>query len=372
MDFAACFQPSYRVSRERLLERAHALAPRLGVTIDSRAIRPRGPGGETLALDFAIFGARRPAHALVISSGTHGVEGYTGSALQHWVLDEVLPHLRLAPGTAIVLQHANNPYGFAWHRRVNESNVDYNRNFRDDFDPAQCSADYEALFDELNPPDLDPEAERARWGRIDAFVAAHGARRFQQAVAEGQYKYPKGLQFGGHRREEGAQHLLALVREHLAGARSVRWIDVHTGLGAFGACELICGAPAGSACLENTRAVWGDEVKSATSGESISTPVSGVLDRGVEAALPPDCRLAFVFPEYGTLPFDQVFRALRADNWLHAHGDPRGEAAEPIRAAMLAAFRPDRDDWKRTVLSHASGLVERALATLPGVERRPR
>ena len=32
---------------------------------------------------------------------------------------------------SIVLLHASNPYGFAWGRRVNEDNVDLNRNFVD-------------------------------------------------------------------------------------------------------------------------------------------------------------------------------------------------------------------------------------------------
>ena len=103
MDLADAFQPNYRTSRERLLAGAHALAPRLGTLVDSRAIARRGPDGETLALDFTVFGARRPRHALVLSSGTHGVEGYTGSAIQHHVLAHVLPRLRLAPGTAVVL-----------------------------------------------------------------------------------------------------------------------------------------------------------------------------------------------------------------------------------------------------------------------------
>ncbi len=153
---SSTFQPSYRVSRERLLEGAHQLSGRLDVCVDSRDLAQRGPDGETLALDFVVFGARRPRHAVVVSSGTHGVEGYTGSAIQHWVLQQLLPRLTLAPDTALILQHANNPYGFAWHRRVNENNVDLNRNFQQQFDPMLCSPDYESLFEAINPPDLEP------------------------------------------------------------------------------------------------------------------------------------------------------------------------------------------------------------------------
>ena len=81
-DPADYFPASYRVSRERLLAAAHALSPLHDVCVDSRAIAPRGPDGETLALDFVVFGARRPRHVLVVSSGTHGVEGFTGAVTE--------------------------------------------------------------------------------------------------------------------------------------------------------------------------------------------------------------------------------------------------------------------------------------------------
>jgi hypothetical protein len=366
-DLADYFQPSYAVSRERLLEAAHRLAPRHGVVVDSRSIDARGPAGETLALDFTIFGARRPRHALVLSSGTHGVEGYTGSAVQHYVLDRVLPRLRLAPDCAIVLQHANNPYGFAWHRRVNEDNVDFNRNFLERFDPSVCDPDYVRLHDELNPPDLDPDNERGRFARIDAFIAAHGLRRFQQAAIGGQYRYPQGMQFGGHARSQGTRHLLALVREHLCEAKVVAWLDFHTGLGAFGECELVTGAPTDSDCYAFSRETWPGFVKSATSGESVSTPLNGLLDRGLEAALPPGCRFAFGYPEYGTYEPLRMLSAIRTDNWIHLHGDPSDETGRRLKVEVLEAFRPASRDWQRRVVETGAALVEQALAVVPGI-----
>ncbi|MCZ7560691.1 MAG: M14 family metallopeptidase [Burkholderiaceae bacterium] len=368
-DPAAFFQPSYRVSRERLLDSAHALSARHPVLVDSRSIAPRGPEGETLALDWVCFGARRPRHALVLSSGTHGVEGYTGSAIQHHALAEVLPGLALATDTALVIQHANNPYGFAWHRRVNEDNVDFNRNFRERFDPTQCSADYEALHDCLNPGDLDPEREAARWTRIDAFIAEHGLRRFQQSAVEGQYRYPEGMQFGGHAQAAGTRHLLALVREHLRDAQTVIWLDFHTGLGDFGACELITGAPLDDAGYAFSQKVWEAGVKSAAGGESVSTPLNGLLDRGLAAALPAGARFAFAYPEYGTWEPMRVIRAMRADNWLAHHGDRGDATGRAIEAEMLEAFRPDSRDWERRVVASGAALVAQALARLPGAKR---
>lgn len=369
-DPADNFQPSYRVSRERFLEKLHRLSARLPVMVDSRAIAPRGPEGETLALDFAIVGARRPKHALVLSSGTHGVEGYTGSALQHWALDALLPRLALAADTAIVLQHANNPYGFAWHRRVNEDNVDPNRNFREAFDPNQCSPDYEALYDCLNPADLDPGNEARRWAEIQAYIDREGLRRFQQVAVEGQYKFPQGIQFGGHRRSAGTQHLIDLTREHLAAAQTVIWVDFHTGLGESGACELICGALLDSPAYAFAQEIWAGEGRSSQAGESISTPLNGLLDLGLQAVLPAGARFAFAFPEYGTWPPERVIRAMRSDNWLHHHGDLGDATGRAIKAEMLEAFRPASRDWMRTVAAHGIGLIERTVAKLPGASMR--
>lgn len=363
------FQPSYAASRRRLLAGLRALAPRHDVLLDSRALTQRGPQGETLALDFAIVGSRRPAQALVLSSGTHGVEGYTGSALQHWVLDRVLPALRLPRDTAVILQHANNPWGFAWHRRVNEHNVDINRNFLERFDPQACPPDYDALFEAMNPPDLDPARDAERLARMQAFIAEHGFRRFQTMFSEGQYKHPTGLQFGGQALQPGPAHLLALVREHLAQARIVIWLDIHTGLGASGACELITGDLPDTEGYRLANSVWGGVVKSANGGESVSPPLNGLMDQGLARALPVGCRAAIAYAEYGTHPPERVMAALRADNCLHHHGGPADLHAR-VKTELLEVFRPDSRDWERQVLAHGAGLVRQALAALPGVAFR--
>jgi len=296
-----CFQHSYAKSRERLLSLTRRISKTLPVLIDSRSINPKGPDGETLAQDFVVFGARKPQQALVISCGTHGVEGFAGSAIQHDFLDNQIQHLRLDSNTAIVILHGNNPYGFAWHRRVTENNVDLNRNFVEQFDPTLVSSDYEKLFDLLNPKDLDPEREAARWAELQTFVAANGMPRTQKVITEGQYRYPDGMQYGGQAREQSAQNLIDLVAEHLADAKKVVWVDIHTGLGESGECELISGMAKDSHVFKFTQSIW-PEATSADSGESISAPLHGVIDAGMSRAMPPGCQLAMVFPEFGTHP----------------------------------------------------------------------
>lgn len=360
---ADCLPPSYRRSRETLLARASALAARHGVILDSRSIGARGPEGETLAIDCCVFGARRPRRAIVLSSGLHGVEGFAGAAIQHRVLARRLAALRLPADGAVLVMHALNPYGFAWLRRVNENNVDLNRNFRDAFDDEASEA-YVALDPLLNPPDLEPAGEQSRLRALGEWIAGHGERAFQQAVSEGQYRFPAGVQYGGAGPEAATRRILGLVDDWLAAVESLAWIDVHTGLGPWAEYQLLSASAPGSEALAFERAVFGDEVIAVAEGQAVTPPVRGMLADAVASRLPAGCRSAFVSPEFGTHPLDRVLRAVRADNWLHAHGrpdDPGEPLTRAIKAELLEAFRPEDAGWRERVVDAGERLVDRAI-----------
>lgn len=361
-----CFERSYRKSRERLLTSIRNLANVHPVLIDSRAIPEKGPDGETLATDFVLIGARRPRRALIVSSGTHGVEGFAGSAIQHDFLEHRVARLKLAADTAIIIIHANNPFGFSWLRRVTANNIDINRNFMTRFDPQQVSPDYDALYDVLNPTDLDPEKEAQRWAQVEAFMAENGQARTQKAITEGQYRYPEGMQFGGQQHDPCVVNLLSLAAEHLGQVEHALWIDIHTGLGEFGACELISGLPSEHPNFVTAQQVW-PEVVSAASGDSLSAPLHGILDAGMSRLVPSGCQFGMVFPEFGTYSVERVLRAMRADNWLHHHGpddvlmDPTARA---IKAELLEAFRPDNPDWRAQVQARGRQIIDQGLTAL--------
>jgi hypothetical protein len=119
------FSQGYREARDRFLRAAEARGARL----QGRPIAARGARGEELSVDTAYLGPDQPQRLLAISSGIHGVEGFAGSAIQHQLLAEQWDGLDLPGDTGLLLVHAVNPYGFAELRRVNENNVDLNRNF---------------------------------------------------------------------------------------------------------------------------------------------------------------------------------------------------------------------------------------------------
>src|SRR5262245_56513525 len=173
------FSESYGLARERFL----GAAERRGAVLSAYSIEADGPRGEELCVDVAYVGPPDPAAMLVVSSGLHGVEGFAGSAIQHQLLTAQLDGLALPRDTGLLLVHALNPFGFATLRRVNESNVDLNRNFLRHPDEHVPSPDYDLLYAAINPETLDDASEQQALEALRAFVGEHGARRLQEVVS---------------------------------------------------------------------------------------------------------------------------------------------------------------------------------------------
>lgn len=353
------FSADYGDARRRFLAAAEAR----GATLAPRTLPRRGPAGDELAVDVAYLGPETPESLLVVSSAVHGVEGFAGSAVQLQLLGEQLAGPLLPRGAGLLLVHGVNPFGFAALRRVNESNVDLNRNFLRHPEEHEPNPDYDSLAPALNPEWLDEETDAAGRRTLLAFAERHGFARLQEALTRGQYAHPRGLYYGGAREETSARLLREIAQRETRGARRVVWVDVHTGLGSYGEVELIVEFGPGDPRYARARAIWGDAVRSTATGDSVSAAVCGPMDRGIGDLLA-DRELAIVCAEFGTYDPARVLWALRADNWLHAHGDPDSETGQRIRAELLEVFRPADPGWRRRVLEVGAGLLQRAGAAL--------
>ncbi|HEY4940999.1 MAG TPA: DUF2817 domain-containing protein [Rhizomicrobium sp.] len=323
----------------------------------------KGRDGKPLFLDTAVIGPRDARTALLLISATHGVEGYFGSGVQTGLMREGLA-TRVPRGAKIVLLHALNPYGFSWDRRVNEDNADINRNSVDFADPPRNDP-YDLLAAAISPRDISDEAMTRANAELIEYLKAHGAFALQEAVSKGQYKYPHGVYYGGARESWSLKMLKDVFAENLRTVKKLTVIDFHTGLGAFGAGEVITEDLPGSAPYKRALAMWGARVASSEAGESVSAPLSGTIDRAVAKWLK-GVELTFAALEVGTRDTRTVFNALRKDNWLHcfAPGRHKHKAAEAIRLELRDAFYPDTAAWKRLVWGHANEVVSAALAAL--------
>jgi hypothetical protein len=353
------FSTGFAQARERFLEAAAARGASLEHHVDPVG---RGLDGETLAADVAVLGPPDARAVLLLHSGTHGVEGFCGSGLQQALLREGAGlDDALAAGAKVVLLHAINPWGFSWHRRVTEDNVDLNRNFLDFRQPPPAGDPYDEVHELLLPVEWPWTA--ANQAQIGAHVARHGAAHWQHAVTHGQRTRPDGLFHAGNAPTWSNTAMRAVLRRHVRGARSLHWIDVHTGLGPAGHGELIYAGREDAADLARTRACWGPQVTSVFEGSSASARIDGQIGLAAYDECP-DTAFAGVALEFGTRPLDQVLDALRFDHWAANRASADAELRARARETMLSAFFVDTDAWKSAVLAQGREVFARAAAAV--------
>lgn len=348
------FSPSYAEARQRFLDAA-------GPAVVANYLHPlTGPGGLALATDVARLGPRSARRVLVVESGTHGAEGFCGSAIQLGLLRSPP---RLAADTALLLVHAINPHGFAWIRRVTEDNVDLNRNFVDFAQPLPENPGYDELADALLPRRWDAASLAAAQATLEAYRSKHGERAFVTASGGGQYRHPRGLFFGGTGPTWSRETVARICREHVEGAEHAALIDVHSGLGPYGYGEPLTALDPGSPEEVRARAWYGGDLRNTRAADSAyaGTPASilvGYMQGAPRSAWTP------IGLEFGTRAREDVRRALRHEHWLHAYGNPDDPGTAAIKAALKDVFCPDEPEWKAKVWDRGREIVGKALEGL--------
>jgi hypothetical protein len=357
---AGCF------SRSHAQARATFLAACAGAGGALRSLRHplRAPDDGALHLDAVRFGADAARRVLFIASGTHGIEGFCGSGIQSFLLGDGLA-ARLPKDVALVLVHAVNPWGFAWLRRVNEDNVDINRNFLDHGAPYPENPDYDALYDVINPSRFDAETVAATHEALRKLTRERGSAGVYRALSGGQYRHPRGVQYGGRAPVWSNRSLRELWSEHAQGAALAAFLDLHSGLGPNGVGLLLQTAPEDSTAARLARAWWPDVIRAEPAKESDAALVSGLIGPAFVAAQAPRAATGVVL-EFGTVEMARVVEAVQADNWLHHHGERDSEAGRAIERKMRDAFFPEDADWQEKVCARAREVVEGALAGMAG------
>ena len=341
------FSGDYAEARRKFLD----ASGKVGASIESHACPARGPKGESLHTDVAWIGPSDAQKVLVTISATHGAEGFCGSGAQVGSLEAGFVK-KLPAGMALMQIHAINPYGFAWLRRVNEDNVDLNRNFVDHSAPYPVNQGYEKLAAAISPPEWN-DAVIAETDRVfQAYADTHGAWALREAVSAGQYSHPDGIFYGGSAATWSHDKLLEIFRDKLPRARQIAVIDYHTGLGPRGHGERICVHAPETDSLKQAEAWYEGDITSPALGTASSVEITGFNVRGMETAVP-QATVTAIALEYGTQPTELVRLALRADNWLHLHGEPGSAKGRGIKQQIRDAFYQDQDDWKEMIFSRA-------------------
>ncbi len=344
-----------------------AAAAESGLAVVSHPHALSGPNGEALALDLVTLCPDRSApcraeRVFVALSATHGVEGFVGAAAQvAWLKKQYWK--KVPAGISVLLLHAVNPHGFAWLRRVTEDNIDLNRNFADFSKPLPRKPAYEELAAAICPKTWTPESVTAADAILAAFAERHGQRALNRAIMGGQFTHADGVFYGGTKASWSRETVMKILTSYCSAAKHVAILDFHTGLGAFGNGASYCVGDEGSASVTKAHDVWGDDAQ-----VMAAAPGSGVHDgynlTGIARLMSQTCVYGNTL-EFGTYPTDEMMRAVRADNWLHLHGDHGSPQGRAIKAEMKRVFYPEAsEDWKARVLARSLSVWERGIAGL--------
>jgi hypothetical protein len=230
------FPEDYTDARRRFHDATDGLMQSEGA-LSRESFRVPSRRDQELFVDYFLMPAKKtPETLLVLVSGVHGMEAFTGTALQHMFLQELLgetPRDRVG----VLIVHCLNPFGFKYLRRSTENNVNLNRNFGPARESFQIpNPGYQRLADLVAPRSPAPPPLLAYANSLKFVATAMGPRRFSstelnQSLAQGQFEYPHGLEFGGKTWEPQTAHFMEVLGNAMKPYRNLVMFDLHTGLG---------------------------------------------------------------------------------------------------------------------------------------------
>jgi len=357
-----CFHGNYHAARHCVLGTLSHTPKEL--IQQQLAIRHPLPGADAQALflDWIRLGhTENPQRLLVLICGTHGVEGFAGSAIQcgQWPL--ILDALQRHSDLGVIILHALNPWGFSWLRRYDHEGIDLNRNFIDFSNALPDNQAYHAMHRDLFTSPSQPVQDCL----LD-WQSKLGTAQYEAVITRGQYHYPDGLFYGGARPSWSRQTLQNLSADPVIGsAKRIAVIDLHTGLGPYGHGEIINDHSPGSVGFSWVERWYGKEGKSALLGESYSPPKTGLLDYFWHTLI--GDRGCFVTLEFGTYELDKLLTLLCEEQRYHnsyRQDWRQRDIQHPAVLRLHEFFYPRDEQWQVLIQNRAQTVIELAVRGL--------
>ena len=317
----------------------------------------RGREGEHLACDVGVLGSDDAERAAIVITGTHGIEGYCGSAILHRWLASRASNPAI-DDIKVVLVHALNCWGFSHKTRTTENNVDLNRNcLLEEGAYDRENPSYDRLIPFLHATALDAAESLRAYRAYRSYLDQHGWHIETEAF-EGQSNHPEGIYYTG-KESEWANHVFRrIVNEQLGRANVIGFIDWHTGAGSFGEVVPFIFDDKGS--LEHTAAAgwWGhaDTDKGPFAAGALPK-YRGLVCRAIHQEISAS-RIAGAVIEIGTGDEYSMFRADRLDRWLWFEGRRDGDY-DQLREDYKNALCPRDVAWRRLVMRAGPAAMDR-------------
>ena len=366
----ATFRDTYAEARTLFIDSVEAAG---GVRFSFAFDHATGPGDLPLSIDAARFGPQDAENVLLCVSGTHGAEGFPGSAVQSdWIQSHGADRSGASGNSAVWMVHAVNPYGFAWQMRGNEDHIDLNRNWVNFKEGAPDNPEFDGLVDLLKGYSGAPEDQSQVGKGLFALGAEKGAAWLESVLTRGQYAHPNHMHYGGKGQAASRRVLSELVQSKMPSARRVAYVDFHSGTPGLAELIFLCFSPPQSEAFARASSWWGREHLDPATVEAKwggQRPMRhGLMYWGLEEVFGADVEFAGAVVEFGTVEKDERMRPLMAsllEAWIRREGVANVPDVEQHLEFLRWCFdRPGDADWERTVLERGAWVLRRALIGL--------
>lgn len=351
------FKNTYEGARDFFLKSSQEVC----ADLNSHALSATGTHGEALTIDVASIGSRNPKKTILVTTGLHGIEGFTGSAILTSCLNKIKSSPVNLDSTAIVLVHALNPYGFSWKRRTNENNVDLNRNFiLETQEFIGASSDLKKIPWLQHPVSPNNVFFNIELKTLET-IFRYGFKTLRNALLLGQFEYPRGLFFGGKKYEESCLILQKNIDTWTRHAPKILHIDFHTGIGKNGTCHLLTFAPVNAKQTTWLRTQFGQEVTALGNGLLSGGKPDGIMVDWVAHHFESQKKdYAHLVAEFGTYPATRTFKSLYQENRFHNHP---GNKRDATKKDLMEVFNPSDPAWRNHCVTEGVKLISQAIET---------
>lgn len=311
----------------------------------------------------------KEAPLFILSSGIHGAEALTGTALQRLFLQHLERTTTLNANMLIV--HAINPHGFLKFRRTNAKNVDLNRNFYGKNENHNYNHSYQKIRDILEPSGPVSTSLFQRWwffARVGWMTLWNGKKEVLGALA-GQHQSPRGLYFSGQTTQEETTAVQKWIEDFSAKTPYILHIDLHTGFGQRGRLHFYGSEEFSSNEQQHLlKKIFPSHIIDTahntdfyvTHGDLVDWTWKHFSNKKV---------IPMVF-EFGTLDSQTLMGGLLSlwisviENQGHHFGYASSEDEQKVQKLFELLFNPQNVEWQKTVLTQGLEALKQSLQNL--------
>lgn len=360
------FYDTYEENREQFRRLAASLQKKY-TEVETASHLVKSGTDSDLSIDVVYLPARDKCEKLIImSSGIHGIEGFTGSAIQRYFLSQVLETETLR-NMGVLIIHGLNPYGFKYGRRVSENGVDMNRNF--DIDTKLFETENRG-YGKINPF-LNPQ-KKAKSGyfrngffflKSVYYILRYKMTALREATLVGQYEFKDAIFFGGNSFEPQKTWLENLILEKINDYEYVFLIDLHTGYGERGKLHFLPGDVREEHRRVLLQKMFADFALDWPDKEKAFYIVRGGFRDFVWKLMPADKKYIGIVFEYGTLNSHQTVGSIRSlhnmilENQGNRHGYENDGTEARVKERFREMFFPSSKIWRSKIMKQTGEVL---------------